>query len=37
MSDTRTAVVALFAGGDLAVLATYDRLLVILGELGPFT
>jgi hypothetical protein len=37
MSDPRVAAVGLFAGGDPEVLATYDRLLAVLTELGPFT
>ena len=37
MTDIRAAVAGLFGGGDPAVLATYDRLLVALAELGSFT
>lgn len=37
MSDVRAAVVGLFVNGDPVVLATYDRLLAVLGEIGPFT
>jgi hypothetical protein len=37
MSDTQRAVEALFAGGDQAVRATYDRLLEALRAIGPFT
>jgi hypothetical protein len=37
MSDMQQATAALFAGGDPAVQATYDRLLALLLEIGPFT
>ena len=37
MPDTRAAVASLFGGGDPAVLATYERLLVALAEIGSFT
>jgi Domain of unknown function (DUF5655) len=37
MSDPHAAAVGLFVGGDPEVLATYDRLLAVLRELGPFT
>jgi Domain of unknown function (DUF5655) len=37
MSETQQATAALFAGGDPAVQATYDRLLAALHEIGPCT
>lgn len=37
MTDTRAAVASLFGSSDSAVLATYDRLLVALAEIGSFT
>ncbi|MDZ4719014.1 MAG: DUF5655 domain-containing protein [Roseiflexaceae bacterium] len=36
MSDAADATMALFAGGDPDVQATYERLLAVLEEIGPF-
>lgn len=36
MSDPQDSAASLFAGGEPVVRATYDRLIAVLGTIGPF-